>query len=218
MAKIKATPLIIAVMIGFITYATLNILEWLKSFDWTIIPLTLLFIFCIGLWIYYIYDLKNYKTPQKQIINTKRDIDFTTANELRRKSLKQRQLKLKTLEELKEMNPYKFEDYVASIYRKLGYDVVQTKRTGDGGKDIIIKKDGQIYYVECKRYEKPIESKRMRDFIGACAIGGDHIKGIYVTTSSYTKDAITAARAKDIEMIDGLKLVDLAISAANQKN
>ena len=92
-------------------------------------------------------------------------------------------MRYKTIEELKKMNPYEFEDYIAAIYIKLGYSVTQTKKTGDGGKDIIIRKDSEIYYVECKRYERAIDSKRMRDFIGACVIGGDHIKGIYVTTS-----------------------------------
>ena len=43
------------------------------------------------------------------------------------------------------MDPFKFEDYIAAIYKKLGYSVEQTKKTGDGGKDIIIKKGGKTY-------------------------------------------------------------------------
>ena len=53
----------------------------------------------------------------------------------------------------------------------------------------------------------------MRDFIGACAIGGPHIEGIYVTTSSFTKDAEQAAKQQGIQLIYGEKLTDLIDSA-----
>lgn len=112
----------------------------------------------------------------------------------------------KTLDELKRMNPFKFEKYVADLYKSMGYSVHQTKRTGDGGKDIIVQKNGQTYYIECKRYANPISSSKMRDFVGACALGGKNIKGIYVTTSRFTSDAKSAARRKGIELIDGEKL------------
>lgn len=111
------------------------------------------------------------------------------------------------------MDPFEFEDYIAAIYKKLGYSVQQTKRTGDGGKDIIIRKGGKTYYVECKRYQKPIDARKMRDFIGACAIGGPHIKGIYVTTSSFTKDAEQAAKQQGVQLVYGEKLTDLIDSA-----
>lgn len=112
----------------------------------------------------------------------------------------------KSLDELKRMNPFKFEKYVADLYKSMGYSVQQTKRTGDGGKDIIVQKNGQTYYIECKRYAKPISSSKMRDFVGACALGGKNVKGIYVTTSRFTSDAKSAARRKGIELIDGEKL------------
>ena len=115
----------------------------------------------------------------------------------------------KTLNELKCMDPFEFERYVADLYRSLGYWVKQTKKTGDGGKDIIAKKDGQIYFIECKRYNSPIGFGKMRDFIGACTLEGNHIKGIYVTTSTFTSDAIAAANRRGIELIDGNRLISI---------
>jgi restriction endonuclease Mrr len=49
----------------------------------------------------------------------------------------------------------------------------------------------------------------MRDFVGACVLGGKDVKGIYVTTSSFTNDAKSAANRIGIQMIDGNKLMSM---------
>lgn len=118
-------------------------------------------------------------------------------------------IKYKSLSDLKRMHPFKFEDYVAKLYKNMGYSVKQTKRTGDGGKDIVATKNGQTYFVECKRYSDPINVHKMRDFVGACVLGGKDVKGIYVTTSSFTNDAKSAANRIGIQMIDGNKLMSM---------
>lgn len=118
-------------------------------------------------------------------------------------------IKYRSLSDLKRMHPFKFEDYVAKLYKNMGYSVKQTKRTGDGGKDIVATKNGQTYFVECKRYSDPINVHKMRDFVGACVLGGKDVKGIYVTTSSFTNDAKSAANRIGIQMIDGNKLMSM---------
>lgn len=118
-------------------------------------------------------------------------------------------IEYRSLSDLKRMHPFKFEDYVAKLYKNMGYSVKQTKRTGDGGKDMIATKNGQTYFVECKRYSDPINVHKMRDFVGACVLGGKDVKGIYVTTSSFTNDAKSAANRIGIQMIDGNKLMSM---------
>lgn len=118
-------------------------------------------------------------------------------------------IKYRSLSDLKRMHPFKFEDYVAKLYKNMGYSVKQTKRTGDGGKDMVATKNGQTYFVECKRYSDPINVHKMRDFVGACVLGGKDVKGIYVTTSSFTNDAKSAANRIGIQMIDGNKLMSM---------
>jgi HJR/Mrr/RecB family endonuclease len=118
-------------------------------------------------------------------------------------------IEYRSLSDLKRMHPFKFEDYIAKLYKNMGYSVKQTKRTGDGGKDIIATKNGQTYFVECKRYSDPVNVHKMRDFVGACVLGGKDIKGIYVTTSSFTNDAKSAANRIGIKMIDGNKLMSM---------
>lgn len=121
-------------------------------------------------------------------------------------------IEYRSLSDLKRMHPFKFEDYIAKLYKNMGYSVKQTKRTGDGGKDIVATKNGQTYFVECKRYSDPINVHKMRDFVGACVLGGKDVKGIYVTTSSFTNDAKSAANRIGIQMIDGNKLMSMVRS------
>lgn len=121
-------------------------------------------------------------------------------------------IEYRSLSDLKRMHPFKFEDYIAKLYKNMGYSVKQTKRTGDGGKDMIATKNGQTYFVECKRYSDPINVHKMRDFVGACVLGGKDVKGIYVTTSSFTNDAKSAANRIGIQMIDGNKLMSMVRS------
>ena len=89
---------------------------------------------------------------------------------------------------IKKMDGYEFEDFCADIFRLNGYKVFQTKRTGDGGLDLILNKDT---YVEIKHYSEnnTIGRPIVQKLIGACVT--DNItKAIIITTSSYTTTAI----------------------------
>ena len=84
-----------------------------------------------------------------------------------------------------------FEEVMAEIYCKLGYKVELTKKTGDGGKDIIIRKPEVlgdfIYYVECKKYaaKRHVGVGIVRNLVGT--VNTDRVNGgILVTTSFFT--------------------------------
>lgn len=112
-----------------------------------------------------------------------------------------------SLEELMRLNPYQLEKVVGDYYRDRGYIVHQTKKTNDGGKDLVMYKGGQTYYVEVKRYSKRnvVQRPLIQKLVGACHPVG--AKGIFVTTSSFSSGAITEAHRSDIELIDGKTFV-----------
>lgn len=212
MTKIRANLLTFTVVVGFIAYSLTMFFDGLIRLDSATIATAILCLF----WVYVAHLYKKEKRLTEEQRGKKHTYTYGMPifiNPYLGPKVRKIQLSRKTIKELQCMDPFEFEDYVAAIYRKLGYSVQQTKRTGDGGKDIIIRKDGKTYYVECKRYQKPIDAHKMRDFIGACAIGGPHIGGIYVTTSSFTKDAEQAAKQRGIQLIYGEKLTDLIDSA-----
>lgn len=50
------------------------------------------------------------------------------------------------------MHHREFEYYIADLFSTKGYEAVVTPASGDGGKDIILRKEGKTSVVECKRY------------------------------------------------------------------
>ncbi len=57
---------------------------------------------------------------------------------------------------LRELNPRRFEEVVAELFRKRGFAVELTPRTRDGGRDVLaVQSDTlgkSLYLIECKRY------------------------------------------------------------------
>lgn len=101
------------------------------------------------------------------------------------------------------LTPRQFESYVADVFRNLNYDVTLTPSTADGGKDLVLRKNGIIYYVECKQWDKDSSIGRpvLQKLIGAAVSDGvTHV--IFVTTCKYAKTAIDAANENQMVHVD----------------
>ena len=124
-----------------------------------------------------------------------------------------KRINVKSLEELMRMNPYQFEKVVGDYYRECGYVVHQTKRSNDGGKDLVMYKGGQTYFVEVKRYGKshPVDRPLIQKLVGACH--PDSAKGIFVTTSRFAQGAINEANRSGVQLIDGNQFIKMLRSS-----
>lgn len=96
-------------------------------------------------------------------------------------------------EEMKTMGRRQFEELVAELFDGFGYTVELTKRTRDGGKDIIAMKNKEVelrYLIECKRPDPghKVNVSTVRELHGVRADDGA-TKAILVTTSYFTPDA-----------------------------
>lgn len=119
-------------------------------------------------------------------------------------------------ETLLTISPEAFERLVKRILRESGfYQVEVTGKSGDGGIDGkgIFRIAGFISFnvlFQCKRYrENSIGSSDIRDFRGA--LQGRADKGLFITTSNFTRDAVKEASrdgAPPIDLIDGEALVE----------
>ena len=112
-----------------------------------------------------------------------------------------------TMNDLMKVDPYQFERVVADYYKSQGYTVLPTKRTGDGGKDLVMFKGAKTYFVECKQYSKGNNVSRplVQKLVGACH--PHNAKAIFVTTSKFSNEAIQEARLSKVELIDGPTLL-----------
>lgn len=126
------------------------------------------------------------------------------------------------LDRLKRVDYYVFEQIVIDLLVKMGYgglrsDMAQvTQKSADGGIDGVIKEDClglDMIYIQAKRWQASVGRPEIQQFCGAMNHKGV-IKGVFVTTSSFTKDAKEFAESlsnQRIRLIDGKYLADLMI-------
>ncbi len=126
------------------------------------------------------------------------------------------------LEHIKNSPPKFFESLVVDLLIAMGYggsrkDAGQAVgQVGDGGIDGIIKEDKlglDAIYLQAKRWEGTVSSPIVQGFAGAL-IGKKARKGILITTSNFSKQAIEYANSIDnlkIILIDGKQLAQLMI-------
>lgn len=119
---------------------------------------------------------------------------------------------------LREMNPYAFERLSQLVLRESGfYQVNVTKKSGDGGIDGTgkLRINGMFSFnvaFQCKRYTGSVSASAIRDFRGSLTT--DIEKGIFITTSTFTRDAqqeACVAGKKQIDLIDGKEFIDKLI-------
>jgi restriction system protein len=130
-------------------------------------------------------------------------------------------LEQEVLSKLKSIHPSFFERIVVELLVKMGYGgSIQDAgraigKTGDEGIDGIIKEDKlglDVIYVQAKRWEGNVGRPELHKFVGALA-GQGAKKGIFITTSYFTKDArdYVPKNETKIVLIDGEELASLMI-------
>jgi HJR/Mrr/RecB family endonuclease len=115
------------------------------------------------------------------------------------------------------VNPYEFEHLLKNLVMKRGFrDVVVTKGSGDGGIDLSgYVPDGDDFFAgtfvqfQAKRWRHAVGSVEINGFRGALSVTA---KGVFVTTSHFTKAAIDECRhptKTSITLIDGQRLAKM---------
>lgn len=88
------------------------------------------------------------------------------------------------------MTGEQFEEFCANILRGNGYqDVEVTPTSGDHGIDILAKKDGVKYAIQCKRYSKPVGNKAIQEAYSGKTIYNADV-AVVMTNSDFTSQAI----------------------------
>lgn len=100
-----------------------------------------------------------------------------------------------------DLTPRRFEELIAAIFRNAGFVVELTPQTCDGGVDIIAVQHSaftgdSVHLIECKRYH-PLRAVGIGVVQRLLGTVTQHkaTKGIVVTTSSFSRDAIKVAEA-----------------------
>lgn len=131
------------------------------------------------------------------------------------------QIKQELLDNIMLNHPSFFEQLVVELLLKMGYGYdsnsgIVTGGPHDNGIDGIISEDKlglDLIYIQAKRYlsTNKVGRKELQAFIGAMGLIQ---KGVFITTSSYTKEAYefgTQQQQKNIKLIDGDLLAEYMV-------
>ncbi|HEY0739081.1 MAG TPA: restriction endonuclease [Herpetosiphonaceae bacterium] len=101
------------------------------------------------------------------------------------------------------LTPQQFEKRIQYLLQDLGWERVEhVGGSGDGGVDLRAIYRGQRYIVQCKRYERRVEPKYLRDLEGARH--HEHAdRALLVTTGYFTQQGYAWVRGKPIDLWDG---------------
>ena len=116
----------------------------------------------------------------------------------------------------KQKDGFDFENAVADLYRKLGYKVKVTKGTGDGGVDLILKKDGQITIVQCKAHTHQVGPEPVRALWGVREDFGA-TSAIFVAYSGVTQGAWNFVRGKKLRIVDVDELINMSLQVYSKR-
>jgi restriction system protein len=132
-------------------------------------------------------------------------------------------LRADLLERIRDNSPAFFERLIVDLLVAMGYGgglkqaAEQLGKSGDGGVDGVINEDRlglDRVYVQAKRYAEgsSIGRPEVQGFVGSL-VGFGATKGVFVTTSSFTKAAIDYGRnlPQRVVLIDGEQLTALMI-------
>lgn len=136
-----------------------------------------------------------------------------------------RALETDILDEILTKKDFKFfERLVVDLVMAMGYGSdeenagVVTKPTNDGGVDGIVSEDKLGFnkiYIQAKCWDKAstVSRPEIQKFVGALAGMGAN-KGLFITTSQYSKEAVEYAKSQHIAkvvLVDGARLAKLMI-------
>lgn len=104
-----------------------------------------------------------------------------------------------------------YEIFNAELYALLGYKVILTPATNDGGKDIVINKDGEKIFVECKHTDSKSIGRPVGQKLCGAMVADNISKGIIVTINGAHKNCTEYCKkikGKKVK-IDSIKIIDL---------
>ncbi len=111
---------------------------------------------------------------------------------------------------LSRMSWQEFEIWIGDYFMSQGYEVTRAGGAhADGGVDIELHKDGELYLVQCKHYRAwkvPVET--VRDLYGVMTSRGAS-GGFVVTSGRFTTPAKEFASGRVITLIDGEGLSEM---------
>jgi restriction system protein len=112
---------------------------------------------------------------------------------------RRRRLAKSGIREVDAMDGRTFEEFLGTLFRRLGYRVENTRYRGDYGADLVIAKDGFKTAVQAKRWNKRIGIKAVQEAVASAGYYKCH-RALVVANRAFTRQAQELARANNVEL------------------
>ena len=123
-----------------------------------------------------------------------------------------------SIEDIRALSWRQFESLVGEAFRRRGYTVIENAVDGpDGGVDLVLHKNGEKFYVQCKQWMKSsVGVKPIRELFGVIS-ARQATGGFFVCSGTYTAEARDFAKQSGIELIDGSELQSMIQAAQTRQ-
>lgn len=120
------------------------------------------------------------------------------------------------LREIKEMDPYRFEKFVAEVWDQQGFETTLRSKSGDRGIDVVAEDGQQKHLLQVKRYTggNKVGSEEVRKYATLYQQVGDADQVDIVTSGHFTDEALQLATDLSVGTVDGEELFYLVNSSA----
>lgn len=130
--------------------------------------------------------------------------DFIEKRELdnfENKLLQNQNRKNITIDDIDLMSGLEFENFISTLFSKMGYSTTVTKGSGDQGIDVIAEKNGQKIGIQAKCYINAVSNKAIQEVVAGLSYYNLD-KGMVVTNNYFTESAKDLAGANGIILWD----------------
>lgn len=107
---------------------------------------------------------------------------------------------------IRSLTWHEFERMTGEAFRRQGYSVKQTKKGPDGGIDLVMNLQSELFLVQCKQWKsQKVSVQVVRELYGVMAAQGA-AGGFVVTSGAFTVEAKKFSQGTNIQLVDGEKL------------
>jgi HJR/Mrr/RecB family endonuclease len=117
-------------------------------------------------------------------------------------------------QELSQLTGIEFEQFLAGLFRQLGYGVEMTASTGDYGADLILSKAGEKIAVQAKCYSGSVGVSAVQEVLAGMVYYNCQSAWV-ITTGNLTANAIELASKSNVKLLDSIEIGKLIKQVSN---
>lgn len=101
-----------------------------------------------------------------------------------------------------------------ALFRDLGYETELARQSRDGDVDVIARREDVVgvataLYIQCKNDVAPVGVETVRAIVGVVPVDDPGGRPMVICPSGFSAEASAYAGVRDVQLVDGDRLVEL---------